>query len=219
MARLLIADRLPLLLAGLASLVEDAGLTLVARCGDAAAAERLTAEHDPDIAVLDAALGLDILRRQRADGAARPRLMLLADADAQDALAEAVELEADGLVLRDAPLERVARCLEAVAAGEQWIDNDALRRVMGELGRREASPAAKRPLTRREAQGARSRPLTKREADVARLAAKGLRNRDIAAALGLTEGTVKLHLNRVFAKLRVDGRAALAANARELGLA
>jgi len=205
-ARLLIADRLPLLLAGLASLVEDAGLTLVARCGDAAAAERLTAEHDPDIAVLDAALGLDILRRQRADGAARPRLMLLADADAQDALAEAVELEADGLVLRDAPLERVARCLEAVAAGEQWIDNDALRRGLGELGRREA-------------QGARSRPLTKREADVARLAAKGLRNRDIAAALGLTEGTVKLHLNRVFAKLRVDGRAALAANARELGLA
>jgi DNA-binding NarL/FixJ family response regulator len=203
---LLIADRLPLLLAGLASLVEDAGLTLVARCGDAAAAERLTAEHDPDIAVLDAALGLDILRRQRADGAARPRLMLLADADAQDALAEAVELEADGLVLRDAPLERVARCLEAVAAGEQWIDNDALRRGLGELGRREA-------------QGARSRPLTKREADVARLAAKGLRNRDIAAALGLTEGTVKLHLNRVFAKLRVDGRAALAANARELGLA
>lgn len=64
-----------------------------------------------------------------------------------------------------------------------------------------------------------SRPLSARKTVVAGLAARGLRKRDIAEALGLTESTIKMHRGHVFDKLGVASRAELAALARDLGLA
>lgn len=209
MTSLLLADDHPIVLEGLAALLQAEGFDIVARCrsGDAAMAE--IAAHDPDIAVLDIQMpgstGLAILRDIRARGALRPKVIILTASVDRAQIVEAVELEADGLVLKELVADRIVECIENVAAGVQWIDNDALKRVIVDLARREARAAA-------------TRPLSARETEVARLAARGLRNRDIAETLGLTESTVKMHMGNAFDKLGVASRAELAALARDLGL-
>ena len=59
--------------------------------------------------------------------------------------------------------------------------------------------------------------LTPRERDIARLVVAGRRNRSIAAALGITEGTVKMHLHNVYRKLGLESRTQLAISARDFG--
>lgn len=209
MTRLLLADDHPIVLEGLAALLLAEGFEIVARCRNGDAAVAAIAEHDPDIAVLDIQMpgstGLAILRDIRARGALRPKIIILTASVDRSQIVEAVELEADGLVLKELVADRIVECIENVAAGVQWIDNDALKRVITDMARREARIAA-------------TRPLSARETEVARLAARGLRNRDIADALGLTESTVKMHMGNAFDKLGVASRAELAALGRELGL-
>jgi two-component system nitrate/nitrite response regulator NarL len=210
MTRLLLADDHPIVLEGLASLLEEEGFEIVARCVSGDAAIAAIAEQDPDIAVLDihmpGANGLAILREIRSRDALRPKVIILTASMDRAQIVEAVELEADGLVLKELVADRIVECIEKVAAGLQWIDNDALERVISDLARREARAAA-------------TKPLSARETEVARLAARGMRNRDIAEALGLTESTVKMHMGQAFDKLGVGSRAELAALARDLGLA
>jgi two-component system, NarL family, nitrate/nitrite response regulator NarL len=209
MTRILIADDHPIVLEGLAALLEDAEFDVVARCrtGDEAASEILRLA--PDIALLDIQMpgqsGLDILRDIRARRALTPRVIILTASLDPSQLAVAIQLETDGLVLKEAVADRVIKCVVAVAAGEQWIDNDALKRGMGALARRETLAAS-------------TRPLSAREAEVARLAAAGLRNKDIAEALGLSQSTVKMHLGSIFEKLNVETRAQLAAMGRDFDL-
>jgi two-component system, NarL family, nitrate/nitrite response regulator NarL len=209
MTRIVLADDHPIVLEGLASLLVIEGFDIVARCRDGDAAIVAIADHDPDIVILDIEMpgvtGLQILRDLRARGAARPRVIILTASLDRSQIAEAVALEANGLVLKELVTERIVECIEHVASGQQWIDNDALKRVIVDLARRDARHAA-------------TRPLSARESEVARLAARGLRNRDIAEALGLTESTVKMHMGNVFDKLGVASRAELAALARDLGL-
>lgn len=210
MTRLLLADDHPIVLEGLAALLQAEGFDIVARCANGTAAVDAIAAHDPDIALLDIQMpgtsGLAILRDIRSRRAARPKVIILSASLDQGQIAEAVELEADGLVLKEQVVDRIVECVEKVAAGQQWIDNEVLKRVISHLSRRDTGVAA-------------TRALSARETEVARLAARGLRNRDIAQALGLTESTVKMHMGNAFDKLGVASRAELAALARDLGLA
>ncbi len=209
MTRVLIADDHPIVLEGLACLLEDSEFDVVARCrsGDEAVAEILRLA--PDVVLLDIKMpgcsGLDILRDIRARRAATPKVIILTASLDPSQLAVAIQLETDGLVLKEAVADRVIKCVVAVAAGEQWIDNDALKRGMGALARRETLAAS-------------TRPLSAREAEVARMAASGLRNKDIATALGLSQSTVKMHLGSIFEKLNVETRAQLAAMGRDFDL-
>lgn len=210
MTRLLLADDHPIVLEGLACLLQEEGFDIVARCSSGDAAIAAIADQDPDIAVLDikmpGATGLAILRDIRNRGALRPKVIILTASLDHNQIMEAVELEVDGLVLKELVADRIVECIEKVAAGVQWIDNGALKRVIGDLAQREARAAA-------------TRPLSARETEAARLAARGMRNRDIAQVLGLSESTVKMHLGNAFSKLGVASRAELAALARDLGLA
>jgi DNA-binding NarL/FixJ family response regulator len=74
-------------------------------------------------------------------------------------------------------------------------------------------------LQREQAVAAVSSTLTARELEVTRMVAAGLRNKEIAARLAITEGTVKFHLHGIYEKLQIDGRYALMTYAREQGLA
>ena len=209
MTRIVLADDHPIVLDGLAMLLSNAGYDVVARCSTGDAARQVIERGDADVAVLDiqmpGASGLELLREVRDSRRQTPRIVILTASLDVAQLVETVELEADGLVLKETAAERIVHCVEEVAAGRQWIDNDALLRVVSELGRREARAAS-------------TQALTDREAEVARLAAKGLRNRDIALTLGVSESTVKMHLGNVFTKLGIESRAALAAAARDHGL-
>lgn len=111
-----------------------------------------------------------------------------------------------GLVLREMAPELLVRCLRQVGAGATWLESRTVTRVLERLLRREAGE--------REAAAV----LTGREIDLVRSIAQGLRNKEIARELGISEGTVKVHLHNIYQKLGLDGRLALLRYARDKGL-
>jgi DNA-binding NarL/FixJ family response regulator len=100
----------------------------------------------------------------------------------------------------------LARCIRTVHAGGQWLE----RHLTGWTLERLLSPEGTRPQA--------TWVLTLREIELARLVSQGLRNKEIAFRLGITEGTVKTHLHRIYDKLGMASRVELANYARrELG--
>ena len=95
----------------------------------------------------------------------------------------------NGIVLKETAAESSLTCLDAVSRGELWFDEKLRDRA--DLAQKQSAAAS--PLS----------ALSPRERAVAELVAKGLRNRDIATTLGIGEGTVKLHLYKVYEKLAV----------------
>jgi DNA-binding NarL/FixJ family response regulator len=98
------------------------------------------------------------------------------------------------------------KAARAASRGEQMLDDRSLRRALDHLLRREAGVAAVRQM------------LTPREIDIVRMVATGLRNKQIAEALSISEGTVKIHLHSIYAKLGVSGRVELTLYARNHAL-
>jgi RNA polymerase sigma factor (sigma-70 family) len=110
----------------------------------------------------------------------------------------AVDGGAYGVVLKEFASDVLMDCLREVAAGRKWMPHDVI------------SPALKREKTR-SAQLARIEDaITDREREVIRLVAAGLTNKEIARSLGISEGTVKIHLHNVYQKVSVTNRTALA---------
>lgn len=191
----LIACLVPLVSAAVGDLLEKAGFEVL-RCEPAELIDAVRTRA-PALAVLDCGdVALDLLRDGRvADGATR-FILFIPDGDGA-AASHAVELGVDGLLRRSAPVAAVAECIASVAAGGQWLDPVAMHAAYDRI----ASPTA-------------ASPLTKREQDVARLVAEGQRNRLIATTLGISEGTVKMHLHNVYAKLGLESRTQLAMDVR-----
>ena len=124
-----------------------------------------------------------------------------------DVVLEALRLDVGGLVIEPADSHSVAECVRLVADGHLCLDQRILRRAVKTL--------AERQIAAREM----ARVLTAREVEIVQLAGRGLTNKEIAAALFLAEGTIKVHLHNVFEKLGVKSRKALASLAKEKGLA
>jgi two-component system nitrate/nitrite response regulator NarP len=114
-------------------------------------------------------------------------------------LMEAQALKVDGMVLKNSDPAFLIECLEAVQSGRSWIDPE-LRERIAELTK--AAPA-ELPT------------LEPRERELIKCVRQGLRNREIAKQLGVTEGTVKVYLHNVFDKLGVKNRTELAIRADE----
>lgn len=206
MPTVVVADDHPLMLDAVAGLFAGAGYVVVARCTDGAKARTAILEQRPDLAVLDVHMphltGLQLLHEARA-GAWATRIILLTASLEIEPIVEAVRLKVDGLILKGAGGDVMLRAAEAVVGGAQWIDREAMEqviRLVAEPGRSE-TPA-----------------LTPREIDVVRHVARGLRNKEIARDLGISEGTVKMHLHNLYEKLSVASRTELALMARERNL-
>lgn len=205
MTTLIVADDHPLMRDAVASLFAPP-FQVVERCSDGLMARTAILAHQPDLAVLDVQMpgltGLDLLRQARAEGW-RTKIILLTAGLEPKPLVEAVKLKVDGLVLKDAGGDLLMRCIEAVLAGDQWVDKEAMKQVMSTLAQPEIPPPT---------------DLTPRESDVVRQVAQGQRNKEIARSLGITEGTVKMHLHNLYEKLGVASRTELALLAKEHGL-
>ena len=119
---------------------------------------------------------------------------------------EAVRLGAWGLVLKEMAPETLVECVRVVSAGERWLDTRSVVRALEKIAQREVEVGRVAML------------VTPRELEIVRMVATGLRNKEIATRLSITEGTVKLHLHHIYEKLEVDGRLALLVYAREHGL-
>ena len=199
--RLLLADDHPMIRAAIEVLLRGTGFELVGMAGTGettlAEVERLR----PDILLLDLQMpdgnGLDVLRRLKAARSPVRIVMLTAGID-DSALLEAKSLTVHGIVLKNSDPAFLLDCLECVRDGRSWFDPDLTKRA------RQLSTGSGRRI-----------PLAPRERQLIGFVRKGLRNREIAEQLGVTEGTVKVYLHAIFEKLAVGNRTELAIRADE----
>ena len=209
MTAVLIADDHPIVLEGLASLLIGTKFAVAFRCTGGEEVLRTLESGVPDILVLDINMprpdGIELLRILEARGLAA-RTVLLTSSLSPEQMAEALGLGVGGLVLKESAARQFLRCLEAVETGEQWLDPELTRRLVG-AGRTTPSGTEER-----------NGGLTSRELEVLKLAASGSRNKEIGRSLGLTEGTVKMYLHAVYQKLSVANRMEMVNAAREKGL-
>jgi DNA-binding NarL/FixJ family response regulator len=200
--RVLLVDDHPMIAAALEMLLRGTDYELLGRARTAAEATRLIAKLKPDLLLLDVHLpdgsGLDVLKRVSGPRTRRKTILLTAGMDEAQLLA-AADLSPDGMVLKTSDPGHLLECMDAVVAGGRWID-----------------PEISEQTRQAEAKAASAPPLTRRERELIELVRQGLRNRDIAAELGVTEGTVKVYLHAIFDKLHVENRTELALRSAEL---
>jgi len=197
----LIADDHPIVLGGLAALIgENSEFHVVARAADGAAALAELQRIAPDIAVLDLNMpihnGLELVNRAAEMNIATPIVILAAAASDADILA-LVSSGVAGIVFKDAAPQVLTTCLRSVLKGKRWIPDSALAAVQRQQAKNNLSQS-------------RLSSLTQREIELLRLVQNARSNKEIAFALNLSEGTVKVHLNNMFRKLGVSSRSELA---------
>lgn len=201
--RVIVADDHPLILDGLVAIIDGTDLSVSGRFSDGSAARKAILEQRPDGTVLDINMpgmsGLDLLREARRDGWQTKIVLLTASLDPAP-LVEAVNLNVDGLVLKHAASEVLLLCLRSALAGVPWIDKEAMKLVIEAMSR----PGQPGP------------DLTPRERQVADLVKLGLRNKEIAGELRITEGTVKMYLHTLYEKLGIGSRTELAMRVRDM---
>lgn len=207
--RLVLVDDHPIVLEGLERLFRlEPDFEVAARCVNAAEALEAVRTHRPDILVLDLRLpgrsGLEVLDQMRREGLPG-RAVLLAGSINEDELLEALHLGARGVVLKEMAPELLVQCIRTVHAGGRWLENDFLSRALEGLLDRNGVARPGRSA------------LSPREIEIARLAATGHHNREIGEALHIAEGTVKVHLHKIYEKLGIEGRVELAIYARDHG--
>jgi two-component system nitrate/nitrite response regulator NarP len=202
MTRVLLVDDHPMIGAALEMLLRNTDYELLERARTANEANKQIAKLKPDLVLLDVHLpdgsGLDVLRKLN-KSRSRPQVILLTAGMDESQLLAAAELAPEGMVLKTSDPALLMGCMDAVAKGGRWIDPEIAERTRHAEDRAASAP-----------------PLTRRERELIELVRQGLRNRDIAAELGVTEGTVKVYLHAIFDKLRVDNRTELALKAAEL---
>lgn len=208
--RLVLADDHPPILQGLTLLLrQEPDLEVLAVCRDGEETLQAVRQFQPDVLILDILMpgkdGLAVLRELR-QLEIPTRVILLTAAIDEDNLLEAMRLGVGGVVLKEMAVPLLIQCVRKVHAGDQWLERHSIGRAMEKMLRREAGTREVAKL------------LTPRELEIVRLAASGLRNKEIASRLTISEGTVKIHLHRSYEKLHVDSRIALLRYAQTKGL-
>jgi DNA-binding NarL/FixJ family response regulator len=208
--RVLIADDHPIVLDALESLfAQEDDIEVVARCISGDEVLEAVQKKRPDVAILDISMprkgGLETLRELKTV-APEVRVVFLAASIPDEEMVEAIGLGISGVVLKEMAPDMVVKCVRKVHAGEQWLEKRSIARALEKMMLREATGRSLAGL------------LTTREMDILRLVASGLRNKEVATRLFISEGTVKIHLHNIYDKLGVNSRTGLAAYARARGL-
>jgi len=203
--RLVVADDHPIVLDGLQSLFQLEGdFDVVARCVNGEETLAAVQEHRPDILILDIHMprkdGLEVLSALHQQ-MLPTRVVLLAATIDEDEVLEALRLGVRGIVLKELAPQLLVQCVRRVQAGEQWLEKQLSGRALDTLLRREATMHGPKP------------GLTPRELEIVRMAASGLRTKEMAKRLAISEGTVKIHLHSIYKKLKVQNRVELVLHA------
>lgn len=203
-----IADDHPVVLQGLTRFIDEgAQFSVIAAVSNGEMALAAIDSLMPALAVLDLRMpvmsALEVLRRLQGR-AAGPRVVLLTAGGSDAELFDCISAGAAGVVLKEAAASELLACLSEVAAGGTWLPSDTVRTTLV------------REQQRRADWQRLSAHLTNRELQLIPLVLSNRSNKQIADALGLSEGTVKVHLNSVFRKLQVYSRAELVERARGL---
>ena len=215
MIRILVADDQMLVRAGFRALLDaEDDVEVVGEAADGEQAIKLTAQHRPDVVLMDIRMpgldGLEASRRILADPALEGvRVVILTTFEADEYIFEAIRLGASGFLVKDTEPADLIRAIRVVAGGESLLSPGVTRRLIAEFAKR-----AKEPLTL-PAIG----ELTEREREVMGLVALGLSNDEIAQRLVVSPATAKTHVSRIMIKLGARDRAQLVVFAYESGMA
>lgn len=206
--RLLVADDHAVVRAGVASMVRESDITVVAEACDGAQALQMAQQHRPDVVLLDVRMpesdGMACLSKLKAEMPDIPVVIFTAH-DNPTYIARAVALGAAGYLVKSASQAELISAVQQVATGVTLWNRENLRRVSG-------------PLTNSRPTNDLEVPLTKRESEVLKQLALGLSNKEIAQALSISYETVKEHVQHVLRKLGVSDRTQAAVWAVRKGL-
>ena len=197
---MVLADDEPLLRRGLRVLLEaDDRIEVVGEASDGRQLLAVVQQYRPDVALVDVQMpgvdGLEAVRRLRT-WPDPPAIALLTTFDLDDYVTTALDLGAQGFLLKDAEPEALVRAVLDLAAGGAVLDPRITARLLPQL---RSAGGGLRESHQLDA-------LSARERQVLGLVASGRSNSAIATELGLTEATVKSYVSTVLAKLGVENR-------------
>jgi two-component system nitrate/nitrite response regulator NarL len=209
--RVLLIDDHALFRIGLRELLERRGIDVVDAVGECDEGVRRVTETKPDVVLIDMrmpkASGLEVLRRLRAGDQTMPVAMLTTSDDERD-LIESLQAGAQGYLLKDMEPDELIGALEEILAGQTVVAKELTgvlaKAVTGDTPAVETKPAFS--------------DLTPREREILCHLAEGQSNKTIARELGISDGTVKLHVKAILRKLNVHSRVEAAVIAVEENL-
>jgi len=214
--RVLLVDDQSLLRMGFRLILEaESDIDVVGEAGDGAAGVSMTAALQPDVVLMDVRMpGMDGIEATEAIAAtgADSKVLILTTFDLDQYVFAGLRAGASGFLLKDAPPTELLTAIRTVAGGEAVLAPTATRRLIDQL--MPLMPQANRRTVRDELLDR----LTDRERSVFAQLAAGRSNREIAADLHLSEGTVKIHVGRILAKLQLRDRVQAVVLAYESGL-
>ena len=221
MMRVLLIDDHALFRIGLLELLERRGIEVVDAVGDCAVGVQLARDCAPDVVLLDLRMpgtsGIEVLHQLRADAGDRRVAMLTTSADEGDVVA-ALQAGANGYLLKDMEPDDLVAALNDVVAGKTVVAAELTGILARALRHEQGAPGAGAARSAEAGRAAAFAELTPREMEILCHLAGGQSNKVIGAALGISEGTVKLHVKSILRKLEVRSRVEAAVMAVEQGL-
>jgi two-component system nitrate/nitrite response regulator NarL len=201
--KVLIVGDHSLLLAGVGMLLDNQpDMKVLARTAARSEALELAARESPDLILLDLDLASEdvtILLPELREAAKNARVLVLTRVTDPEVHRRVVQLGAMGVVLKHQTPEVLFKAIRKVHAGEVWLDRTSMGNVLHEMTR-------KKPPDPHDPEAPKIRTLTDREHQVIALIAEGLKNKQIAERLFISETTVTHHLSSIFSKLEVSDR-------------
>jgi DNA-binding NarL/FixJ family response regulator len=209
--RIVLVDDDAIVRAGLRMLIERGqGFAVVGEAGDRDEAVAVVAREQPDIILLELYLGghssLEFFT-ELASASQGARVLVLTAVNDPEIHRRAVLLGSAGVVLKRQASEALLRAIERVCQGEVWLDQATIAGLLSATNNARGEDAT------------RIATLTKREREIILLIGEGLRNRQIADRLFISETTVRHHLTSIFSKLGVSSRLDLVVYAYRHGIA
>jgi len=207
--RVVVADDHSLFRDGIISLLEAADYEVVAQVGDGIAALDAVRHHEPDLALVDISMpemdGLEVLRQIKFEFP-RINVVMLTVSDADEDLFSAIEIGADGYLLKDLDASEFLAILKGIKQGDAAVTRKTAARIMNRV----------KDLAHRN--GQEKELLSPREVEVLTLLGDGLANKAIAARLFVSKNTVKYHVRNILQKFGAQNRTEAVAYALRMGL-
>ncbi|MBS4104383.1 response regulator [Tsukamurella paurometabola] len=212
--RVVLVDDQELVRKGMTMVLEgQPGIAVVGEADDGTTALDLLTRIETDVVVMDVRMphmsGVETTRRLRAREGA-PKVLILTTFDLDEYAYDALQAGASGFLLKDTPVAEVAAAIRHIDAGDAVVAPSTTRRLLDHFTR-------SRPTNAVSDAQVRLGDLTRREHEVLGLVARGLSNAEIAAELVVAEGTVKVHVGRILAKLNLRDRVQAVVLAYESG--
>jgi two-component system, NarL family, nitrate/nitrite response regulator NarL len=195
MMKIVVGDRHEIVSSGIASVFDADNYNVVARCSCLPSVSDAIKRFSPDLVLIGQNIlgsGSTLLRELRKRHAA-VRIVVMLDQALHSDIAELTRLGVQGLILKQTSTDRLLECVRTVGERQHWVDPDLLRHLLQPARDNCASPR-----------------LSLREMQISRFIAQGLRNKEIARQMDISEATVKMHLHHIYDKLHLANRTELA---------